>query len=70
MNAEDFYIINYRSKFNPCFKENRKIEQFTFDDMIEFAERYNEAQQQANGDEQSSSNCNIPRVSNLFVWLF
>jgi hypothetical protein len=40
MNAEEFYIANYRSKFNPCFKENRKIEQFTFDDMIEFAERY------------------------------
>lgn len=43
MKAEDFYISNFRSKFNPCFKENRKIEQYTFDDMVEFAERYHEA---------------------------
>ena len=48
MKAEDLYIINYRSKYNPCFKENRKIEQYTFDDMVEFAERYFEARTQAN----------------------
>ena len=53
MNAENFYIVNYRSKFNPCFKENRKIEQYTFDDMIEFAERYNEAQNQLSVKQKS-----------------
>lgn len=43
MNAEEFITGNYRSKFNPLLdKANRKIEQYTFDDVVEFAEAYKE----------------------------
>jgi hypothetical protein len=43
--AEEFYYSNYRSKYSPLFDEaNRKIQQFTFDEMMDcmqaFAEKH------------------------------
>ena len=43
MNPEQFYIENYRSTHNVMFKGNRCIQQFTFDDLIDFADSYNKA---------------------------
>ena len=63
MKAEDFYITNYRSKYNLCLKENRKIEQYTFDDVVEFAERYFESRTQANGADTGQDKCHIQHVS-------
>lgn len=43
MNAEEYITGNYRSKYNPLLdKHNRRLEQYSFDDVIEFCEAYAE----------------------------
>jgi hypothetical protein len=43
MNPEQFYTESYRSAHSVISKENRRIQQFTFDDLINFAGSYNKA---------------------------
>ena len=41
LTAEEFITTNYRSRFNPLLdKANRTMQQYSFDDVVEFAEAY------------------------------
>ena len=42
MKAEEYYLTNRRSEYNCIEKSNRKIQQFDFYDLIDFAQQYAE----------------------------
>ena len=45
MTVEEHIIYNFRSRHNPLLdKANRTIQQYTFDDVIEFCESYTNQQ--------------------------